>query len=107
MPKKVDSIPINNPKFDKRVKLSNAQKEQIRQEYNRGDTSYNKLAQKYGVSKRLIIFIVNPEKLAVAKKTYKQRAKDGRYYNKEKHAAYMKKHREYKDELFKRGDLNI
>ena len=31
--------------------------------------------------------------------------KDGRYYDKDKHKAYMKEHRDYKNKLFKEGKI--
>ena len=103
MPFKSDAIPINNPKHDKRVKLTDEDKENIRTEYAAGDTSYSKLAAKYGVSKRTIQFVIKPEKLEKAKEQFKERRKDGRYYDREKHNAGVRKHRQYKKELFDKG----
>lgn len=83
--------------LDRRVKLTDAQRAAIKIEYAAGGTSYNKLAQKYGVSKRLVIFIVNPECLKAARERFKERRMDGRYYpSKEKWAATMREHRRYK-----------
>lgn len=105
MPRKSDSLAINNPKYDKRVKLSEKEREEIREEYEQGGISYNKLAQKYGVSKILVQFIVNPEKAKIAKEQYSERRKDGRYYDKDKHSESTKKHRDYKKKLFEQGKL--
>lgn len=101
MPRKSDNIPINNPKLDKRVKLTDEQREEIRREYSTGLISQRQLAEKYKVSKRLIQFTIAPEKKKIAKEQFAERQSDGRYYNKEKHRVYTKKHRDYKKELWK------
>lgn len=68
--------------------------------------SQRALARKYNISRRMISFILFPEKEQKAKEQFKQRQKDGRYYDKEKHRDYMKKHRNHKKELYKKGELN-
>lgn len=103
VPSKLDKVPIDNPKHDKRVKLSNEDRDNIREEYVCGNISQNGLAKKYGVSKRLIQFVLYPEKQEVARKQFLERQKDGRYYNKDKHREYMKQHREHKKELYNKG----
>ena len=105
MPSKVDRMIIGDSKYDRRVKLTEEQKESIRREYEAGGTSYNKLAKKYNVSKRTIQFVIKPEKLQKAKEQFKERRKDGRYYNKDKRREYMRNHRDYKKELLKKGKL--
>lgn len=103
MPRKTDSIPINNEKLDKRVKLTEVDKENIVKEYESGEISINGLARKYNVNKRLIQFILFPKRQEKARELYKERRKDGRYYDKEKHRESTKKHRDYKKELFEKG----
>lgn len=103
MPSKFDKIPINNPNHDKRVKLTDEDRENIRKEYSSGNISQNGLAKKYGVSKRLIQFVLNPEKKEIVKKQFAERQKDGRYYDKDKHKGYMKNHRNHKKELYNKG----
>lgn len=105
MPYKFDNLPINNPKYDRRVKLTDEDKKNIREEYAKGTISQRGLAKKYNVSRRLIQFVLNPEKEDIAKKQFAERRKDGRYYNKEKHRNYMKNHRNYKKKLYKEGVL--
>lgn len=73
-----DQIPINNPKFDKRVKLTDEQRESIRNEYALGGISQRGLEKKYDVSRRLIQFVLSPEKLEKAKKDFSERRRDGR-----------------------------
>lgn len=106
MPYKIDKMSIGDPKNDKRVKLTVEDRENIRLEYAQGGTSHNKLAQKYGVSKRLVQFVLSPEKQIVAKQQFAERQKDGRYYDKDKHKEYTKKHRNYKKELHAKGLLS-
>lgn len=105
MPYKFEKTPINNPQNDKRVKLTDENRENIREEYASGLISQNGLAKKYGVSKRLIQFTLNPDKQEIAKKQFAERQKDGRYYDKEKHKGYMKDHREHKKDLYNKGML--
>lgn len=106
MPYKFEKTPINNPKYDKRVKLTDEDRENIRKEYTTGLISQRQLAEKYGVSKRLIQFVLSPEKAKEAKQQFLERQKDGRYYNKEKHKEYMKNYRNHKKELYQNGLLN-
>jgi hypothetical protein len=106
MPYKFDKVPINNPKLDKRVKLTEDDKKNIVADYETGVISINGLAKKYGVSKRTIQFTLFPERKEKAKQLYKERRKDGRYYDKDKHNEYMKNHREHKKELWNNGLLN-
>ncbi|MGG4105202.1 hypothetical protein AAXB25_14895 [Paenibacillus lautus] len=107
MPYKFEKTPINNPEHDKRVKLTDEQRENIRAEYALGNISTRGLERKYGVSRRLIQFILSPEKQEKAKKDFAERQKDGRYYSKEKQREYIKKHRRHKKELVEKGLLKI
>lgn len=106
MPRKSDNIPINNEKLDRRVKLSSDDKALIVDEYKTGLISINGLARKYNVSKRTIQFTLFPERAERARQQYKERRKDGRYYDREKHTQAMKTHREYKKKLNDEGLLN-
>lgn len=106
MPYKFEKTPINNPEHDKRVKLTDEERESIREEYETGLVSQRDLAKKYNVSRRLIQFILSPEKLDIAKQQFAERQKDGRYYDREKHNEYMKSHREHKKELWEKGLLD-
>lgn len=105
MPSKVDKLVIKDKRHDKRVKLTDGDKSIIKSEYETGSISINALARKYGVSKRLIQFILFPERQEKAKKAFADRQKDGRYYSTEKHREYMRKHREHKKGLYEQGHL--
>lgn len=88
--------PKLTPEQDKRRKLSASEHDYIRKRYaDRGrPISHRQLAREYGVSKRLIQFILNPEKQAIAKRQYRERQKTGIYYSKEKQREYMRTHRQ-------------
>jgi hypothetical protein len=99
MPYKCEKI--NLPReLDRRVKLTEDEREEIKQLY--GKISQRKLAKRFGVSRRLIIFIGAPEKYQHNKDIRKDSTF---YYNKYKHRAYMKKHRKYKQRLYLEGKI--
>jgi DNA-binding XRE family transcriptional regulator len=103
MPRKSDAVAINNEKLDRRVKLTAQDKELVKWLREEEEISYQKLADRFGVSKRLIIFICKPETKI---KDLENRAKRGGskiYYDRESHNASIKDHRDYKKELFQRG----
>ena len=103
MPKKVDKIAINNEALDRRVKLTKEDKELVRWLREEEQISYQKLANRFKVSKRLIIFTCKPETLEVCKKKRAERGGSKIYYNREENTKSMKEHRDYKDKLFKEG----
>lgn len=82
-------------KDDRRVKLTDDQRIAIQAEYRDG-FSQRYLAKKYEVSRRLIQFTVDPEKLEHARKLFKERRKDGRYArsNYESKESWAKRQRE-------------
>lgn len=104
MPRKSDSIPINNSDLDRRFKLTDEQRVEIKELYDTGNKelySQRKLAAAYGVSRRLITFIVSPEMYEEHKRQYREKGGSMRYYDKDKHTAAIKEHREYKKQLYK------
>lgn len=105
MPRKSDSIPIKNEKLDRRVKLTEDDKKLIVWLREEEQISYQKLADRFNVSKRLIIFVCKPEAKA---KDLENRAKRGGskiYYDREKHRQAIKDHRDYKRQLYLQGLL--
>ncbi len=97
MPYKHEYDKAKLPKEQKqRVKLRDCQRAIIPKLYATGKFSQRKLAKEFEVSRRLIQFIIDPEKGKVCREQYKERRKDGRYYNKEYHTKAMKNHRAYK-----------
>lgn len=103
MPRLSDSIAINNELLDRRVKLTKDDKELIFYLREEDGTSYQKLANRFNVSKRTIIFICKPETLIASNEARKKRGGSSIYYEKEKHAIAVKEHRDYKKELFNKG----
>lgn len=87
------------PDLDCRRKLPENEHKRVRQLYFTEKLSQRAVAKIMGVSRRLIVFILYPERLERQKKLYKERRKDGRYYNKEKRRKQMKKHRYYKQSI--------
>ncbi|MEN8122937.1 MAG: hypothetical protein ABFS35_21535 [Bacteroidota bacterium] len=103
MPRKSDKIPINNSKFDRRVKLTPKQRQAIKR--NKGGLSQRKLAKEFGVSRRLIQFIQDPSKAKDNKLRRAERGGSKRYYDKEKNTSSVREHRQYKSKLYKDGKI--
>ncbi len=104
MPYKSEKIKIEGTKLDRRRKLTEDQKAYIRWLREEEGLSQRKLAAMFGVSRRLITFILDPEKEKRSKERGKQLRKEGRYkYTKEQWAEVMKEHRHYKEQLHKDG----
>lgn len=100
MPYKSEKIPIAGTKYDRRRKLTEQQKEYIRWLREEERLSQRKLAAMFGVSRRLITFILDPEKERKSKERLRQLKKDGRYKpTKEEWAETMREHRHYKHQL--------
>lgn len=97
MPYKTDKIRLK-PDQDRRIKLTEEDKKEIIELSERGK-SQRWLADFFGVSRRLIQFIIFPEKLAENKKRREERGGWRIYYDKEKHAQYTRSHRRYKHEI--------
>ena len=101
MPYKFESEKLLVPReYDKRIKLTQEQKELIKHLYETTDTSQRKLATQFGVSRRLIQFIIDPEKQKANLQAREARGGSKQYYNKETHAKTMKAHREHKRALY-------
>lgn len=88
------------PELDRRRKLSDEQKDEIAHKYATGYYSLNGLAKEYGVSKKLVLLIVNPESKRKNDERIKNHWKD--YVpTKEERNAIMKEHRAYKHKVLK------
>lgn len=104
MPYKSEKIKIEGTKLDRRRKLTEDQKDYIRWLREEEGLSQRKLAAMFGVSRRLITFILDPEKEKRSKIRAKDLRQEGRYkYTKEQWAETMKEHRHYKEKLHKDG----
>lgn len=101
MPYKFQTQHLKIPReHDKRIKLTQEDKELIRHLYETTDTSQRKLADQFGVSRRLITFILDTEKHKANLQTREARGGSKQYYNKETHTKTMKAHRSYKKALY-------
>lgn len=94
-------------KHDKRVKLTKSQKEEIYNVYNLyGAFSHRELADLYGVSRRTISFIVDPQQKQDNLDRLEERGGTKIYYDKDKHTKAMRVHRRHKHELDLQGELD-
>lgn len=106
MPFTSERIKISGTKYDRRIKLSDDQKQLIRWLREEEQISYQKLADMFNVSKKTIIFVCNPEKYEKAREQFKNRRKDGRYKaSKEEWSKTIREHRHYKQELYLEGKI--
>lgn len=62
MPRKSDKIALKSQFFDRRIKLLECQKMLIKYLYERYGYSITRLAKDFGVNKRLVQFILFPER---------------------------------------------
>ena len=103
MPYKSEKIKLNDTQ-DRRKKLSEAQRDEIRELYSSGCFSLNNLAQRFCVSKKTILLTVNSESMErvkqYRKEHWKQWQRTGEEWNK-----VQREHRAYKHELYKAGLL--
>lgn len=101
MPFKSSSIKLP-PEYDRRRKLTDEQKDEIRHKYATGFYSLNQLAREYGVSKKLILITVNPESKRKSDERIKEHWRD--YVpSKEESARVTREHRHYKQGLYLLG----
>jgi DNA-binding XRE family transcriptional regulator len=103
MPYKSEKIKIAGTKHDRRIKLTPEQKEEIY--HNNLGLSQRELAREYGVSRRTIQFILDPEKLKENIKRRKERGGTMQYYKPLEWPKIMKEHRRYKQELKIKGEI--
>jgi transposase len=100
MPFKTDSLYIKCPFLDRRTKLLPCQKEMVIHYSNLG-YSQRKLATMFNVSKRLIQFVIAPEKLAKNLDARRDRGGSSIYYKKDIHTNAIREHRRYKYNILK------
>ena len=108
MPYRSTGIIISGTQYDRRRKLTALQKAEIFHRYTTGSVSQRQLAREYGVSRRLITFIVNPESEERNKERLKENKAKGLYkYDRKKHAENTREHRRYKQRLFQEGKIRL
>lgn len=86
--------------LDRRVRLSDEQKADIVALYKRGEP-IRAIARAYEgtCSRRLVQFVIFPERRERASAIFKQNRKGGKYYNKDKWRLQMRSHRRYKQSI--------
>jgi len=102
MPAKIDKKVVTK-KYDKRIKLSSTDKLNIVSLYSTGDYSQRQLANLFNVSRRLIQFVLDPQKQIENKALRDSKGGSKQYYDTKKNTIAMAKHREYKKKLEKQG----
>lgn len=103
MPYKSEKIKLKGLQ-DRRKRLTDKQREEIKELYGTGCYSLNDLAGKYGVSKKTILLIVNKDSAEKAKQYRKEHWKEWQRTGEEWNEI-VRKHRKYKQELYKEGKL--
>ena len=103
MPFKSEKIKLPQ-EYDRRRKLTDEQKDEIKHKYSTGFYSLNNLAIKYKVSKKTILLIVNPESKRKNDERIKDHWKDYQPTTEERNKI-MNEHRQYKQKLHKDGKI--
>lgn len=103
MPYKSEQIKLK-PHQDRRRKLTDEQKEEIRRIYKTGICGTRPLAEQFGVSRTTIQVIVNPDIAERHRQRNKEHWRDYRR-SKEEWAKTQREHRKYKQELYLKGEL--
>lgn len=82
---------------DARVKLSDEDREYIRKLYKKDGLPIREIARLFEkkCSRRLIQFVIFPERLEVVKKRAIENKNHKKYYSKEKHREYMRNYRKH------------
>ena len=85
MPKNHEKYPFSLlPEADKRVKYTQDDFDKVKKLYAEG-MSIHGIARVTGMSRRYVQFTLFPERAKHAKDLYRERRKDGRYYDREEH----------------------
>lgn len=95
MPYKTDKIAINDPFLKRSCKLLPCQKEMVLYRHTQGE-SIHSLSKIFKVSRRLLQFIIYPERYKKSLQDRQDRGGSTIYYQREKHNTAMKVHRQYK-----------
>ena len=104
MPYTSSKIPIQKTKYDRRIKLTDSDKEKIREMSTAGKTQ-TEIAKKFKVSRRAVSFVIKPGSVERNKRRREERGGWRQYYSKDKHARSVKEHRHYKQQLYKDGHI--
>lgn len=103
MPYKSEKIKLKGLQ-DRRKRLTDEQRELIKELYGTGHYSLNDLAKRFNVSKKTILLIVNSNSAEKAKQYRKEHWKDWQRTG-EEHNKAINNTRKYKQGLYKEGKL--
>lgn len=103
MPYKSEKIKLSETQ-DRRKRLTDKQREQIKELYGTGHYSLNDLAKQFNVSKKTILLIVNKDSAENAKLYRKEHWREWQRKGEEHNKAIMNT-RKYKQKLYKEGKL--
>ena len=104
MPYKSEKIKLTGLQ-DRRRRLTDEQRKEIKDLYSTGNFSLNQLAKVYEVSKKTILLIVNPVSAANAKQYRKENWRNWQRTGEEWNAV-QREHRQYKQQLYMAGELH-
>lgn len=106
MPYNSEKKIIAGTSFDRRIKLSNEQREEIKRLYKEEHLSQRTLATIFKVSRKLISFVLFPEREKQSREYFRQAKRNGLYKpTKEQRAETMREHRHYKQQLSIEGKI--
>lgn len=94
-----DEVRVVGTKYDRRRRLTEEDREDIKRDHAAGD-SIHAIARCYGVSRRLVQFILYPERHEENKARRRARGGSRAYYDREKNTGYMRRCRAHKKELY-------
>ena len=103
MPYKSEKIKLKGLQ-DRRKKLTEEQRKEIKKLYGTGNYSLNDLAKQFNVSKKTILLIVNKNSAEKAKQYRKEHWKEWERKGEEKNKD-VRNYRRYKNQLYKDGKL--
>lgn len=103
MPYKSEKIKLKGLQ-DRRKKLTDEQREEIKRLYGTGCYSLNGLAKQFEVSKKTILLIVNENSAEKAKQYRKENWREWQRTGEEWNET-VREHRKYKQTLYKEGKL--
>ena len=103
MPYKSEKIKLKGLQ-DRRKRLTDEQRKEIKRLYGTGFYSLNDLAKRFNVSKKSVLLIVNKDSAERARQYRKDHWKEWQRKG-EEHNEAIKKTRKHKHELYKHGEL--
>lgn len=104
MPYKSEHIKIANTQYDKRIKLSDEDKIDIVNRFEKGE-SMRSLSRSFKVDRQVIKYTIYPDYKKMFYEANRKRAKPE--VEKTKHNAYMRTHRMHKQKLFLDGKISL